>query len=101
MDARAGGGPEPGAEEPRGPPARRGRIRSPLIDDGQPAFRWWLPLPGAALALLWALWRGVTADADGGGGAAGVVLAQLLWPGPAIFAAAAAAAWLGWRIDLD
>lgn len=96
MDGQADGGPDAGAERPAG---RRGRIRSPLLDDGQPAFRWWLPLPGAALALLWALWRGLTADA--GGGAAGEFLAQLLWPGLAIFAAAAAAAWLGWRIDLD
>ena len=76
---------------------RPGRLRSPLLADGQPNFHWWLFLPGVGIAALWALYAAVTADADAGG----VFLARLLWPGAAIFAAATAAAWLGWRLDID
>lgn len=86
-----GGGADGGGAE------RRGRLRSPLLADGQPAFRWWLPLPGAGLALLWALYAAVTAEGD----AARAFLAQLAWPGAAVVAAGAAVAWLGWRLDLD
>ena len=74
-----------------------GRLRSPLIEDGQPSFHWWLLLPGVALALLWALYQGVTSD----GGAASEFLTQLLWPGIAIFVASTVAAYFGWRMDLD
>lgn len=74
-----------------------GRLRSPLLTDGQPNFHWWLFLPGVGVALLWALYGAVTAEAD----AMGRFLAQLLWPGAPIFVAATAAAWLGWRLDID
>ncbi len=76
---------------------RPGQLRSPVIDDGQPSFHWWLLAPGVGLALLWALYQGVTAEGD----AALKLLAELLWPGAAIFAASAIVAYLGWRIDLD
>ena len=74
-----------------------GRLRSPLLDDGQPSFHWWLLLPGLALVVIWALYRAVSAE-DGGGGE---FIAQLLWPGPAILLVTSVAAWLGWRLDLD
>ena len=74
-----------------------GRLRSPLLDDGQPSFHWWLLLPGLALVVIWALYRAVSAE-DGGGGE---FIAQLLWPGPAILLVTSIAAWLGWRLDLD
>ena len=74
-----------------------GRLRSPLLEDGQPSFHWWLLLPGLALVVIWALYRGVTADEGGGG----EFIAQLLWPGPAILVVTSIAAWLGWRLDLD
>ena len=76
---------------------RPGRLRSPLLTDGQPNFQWWLLLPGVGIAALWALYAAVTADGD----AAGAFLAELLWPGAAIFVAATIAAWLGWRLDID
>ncbi|MCY4456150.1 MAG: hypothetical protein OXC56_07550 [Chloroflexi bacterium] len=74
-----------------------GRLRSPLLADGQPNFHWWLFLPGVGVAVLWALYGAVTAEAD----ATGRFLGQLLWPGIPIFVAATAAAWLGWRLDID
>ena len=76
---------------------RPGQLRSPVLDDGQPSFHWWLLAPGVGLALLWALYRGVTAES----GAAPEFLAELLWPGAAIFAASAVVAYLGWRLDID
>ncbi|MYB42626.1 MAG: hypothetical protein F4X76_10670 [Chloroflexi bacterium] len=85
--------PEEGAEQQEQP----GRLRSPLLDDGQPAFHWWLFLPGLAIALLWALYSGVTAEEGG----VGEFVAQLLWPGPVILVVTTIAAWLGWRLDLD
>ena len=74
-----------------------GRLRSPLLDDGQPSFHWWLLLPGLALVVIWALYRAVSAEEGGGG----EFIAQLLWPGPAILVVTSIAAWLGWRLDLD
>ena len=74
-----------------------GRLRSPLLDDGQPSFQWWLLLPGLALVVIWALYRAVSAEEGGGG----EFIAQLLWPGPAVLAVTSIAAWLGWRLDLD
>ena len=74
-----------------------GRLRSPLLTDGQPNFQWWLFLPGVGIAVLWALYGAVSAEAD----AMGRFLGQLLWPGIPIFVAATAAAWLGWRLDID
>ena len=74
-----------------------GRLRSPLLADGQPNFHWWLLLPGVGIAALWALYGAVTAEGDAGG----VFVARLLWPGAGIFAAATLAAWLGWRLDID
>ena len=88
---------EPQAEPSHEEQEQPGRLRSPLLEDGQPAFHWWLLLPGIAVALLWALYRGVTAD-DGG---TGEFVAQLLWPGPVILVVTTIAAWLGWRLDLD
>jgi hypothetical protein len=83
-----------GSETEGGQP---GRLRSPLIADGQPAFHWWLLLPGVGVALLWAAYRAVTAE-DGG---SGEFASQLLWPGVAVFLATTVAAYLGWRVDLD
>jgi len=76
---------------------RPGQLRSPVLDDGQPSFHWWLLAPGFGFALLWALYGGVTADGD----AAPEFLGQLLWPGVAIFAASAVVAYFGWRLDID
>jgi hypothetical protein len=77
--------------------ASDGRLRSAMLADGQPSFPWWLPLPGIALAVLWAAYRGVSAE-DGAGS---VFLEELLWPGAAIFILTTITSYFGWRLDLD
>lgn len=79
----------------RRPSAHRdgGRLRPATLADGQPRFPWWLPLPGVALAAVWAAYQGVT-----GGGA---ILEALLWPGGGIFVVTTLTTYLGWRLDLD
>ena len=75
----------------------RDLARSALVNDDDPRFPWWLPLPGAALALAWGAWQAVSADAGGGSAFVGA----LLWPGPAILALATLATFLGWQLEID
>lgn len=72
-------------------------LRPAMIEDGQPPFPLWLPAPGVLLAVVWALYQGVTAEEDG----LGETLSQLLWPGIGILLGTTIAAYLGWRLDLD
>jgi hypothetical protein len=74
-----------------------GRLRSAMLDDGQPSFPWWLPFPGIALMVVWAAFQGASAE-DGAGGA---FLDTLLWPGTAIFVLTTITTYFGWRLDLD
>jgi hypothetical protein len=88
------------SEAPAGPESnegRDGRLRSAMLEDGQPSFPWWLPLPGTAFALLWAAYQ--AASSEGGAGAA--FLETLLWPGAAIFVLTTVISYFGWRLDLD
>lgn len=68
-------------------------LRDALVDDDDPRFPFWLPLPGILLASGWALY-----DASAAGGS---FLPTLLWPGAAIFVLGTLAAWLGWQLDID
>jgi hypothetical protein len=68
-------------------------LRDALVDDDDPRFPFWLPLPGILLAGGWALY-----DASASGGS---FLPTLLWPGAAIFVLGTLAAWLGWQLDID
>ena len=68
-------------------------IRDALVDDDDPRFPLWLPIPGIAAASGWALY-----EASAGNGA---FLETLLWPGIAIFLGATLASWLGWQLDID
>lgn len=83
-------------EDAAGEPAD-GRLRSAMLEDGQPSFPWWLLLPGSLLALVWAAYQSVSAE----GGAGAVFLATLLWPGAAIFVLTTLTSYFGWRLDLD
>lgn len=74
-----------------------GRLRSAMLDDGQPSFPWWLPLPGIALTVLWAAFQGASAEE----GAGSVFFQALLWPGAAIFVLTTITSYFGWRLDLD
>lgn len=77
--------------------ANEGRLRSAMLDDGQPGIPWWLPLPGIAVALTWAAYQAVSAEEPG----ADALLAALLWPGGAIFVITTLVTFFGWRLDLD
>jgi hypothetical protein len=68
-------------------------LRSALVDDEDPRFPLWLPLPGIGLALGWAAYQAVGGD--------GSFLATALWPGAAIFVLTTLAAWFGWQLDID
>ena len=72
-------------------------LRAALVDDEDPRFPWWLPLPGLALAVLWAAYRATA----GGGFEAAEALATLLWPGTAIFLLGTLATLFGWQLDID
>lgn len=96
----------PGERPPDAPdaaPLDAGPEREPLLrpamfqDDDDPAWAWWLPLPGLAVAIVWAAYQAVSADSDSGG----TFLRQLAWPGAAALALTTIAAYFGWRLDLD
>lgn len=74
-----------------------GTLRSAMLADGQPAFPWWLPVPGILLTLGWAAYQAVGAEESGGS----VFLDTLLWPGAAIFVLTTVTTYFGWRLDLD
>jgi hypothetical protein len=92
---------EPGrdgeASEDEGERRAGGRLRSAMLADGQPSFPWWLPLPGIALALVWAAYRGVSAEDAAGA----VFLEELVWPGLPILVLTTVTSYFGWRLDLD
>ncbi|GMU41567.1 MAG: hypothetical protein AMXMBFR23_24330 [Chloroflexota bacterium] len=68
-------------------------LRQALVDDDDPRFPRWLPLPGIIAAAAWAGWE---ASANGAG-----FLGTMAWPGAAIFALTTLAAWFGWQLEID
>lgn len=78
---------------------RRGRLsagellRTAFVNDDDPRFPIWLPLPGLAAVIGWAAYQQMTG--------AGGFLPTALWPGAAIFVLVSLAAWLGWQLEID
>jgi hypothetical protein len=68
-------------------------LQSALVDDQDPRFPRWLPLPGIVAALGWAAYDWAAAD--------GAFLATLLWPGAAILVLVTIVTWFGWQLDID
>lgn len=68
-------------------------LRQALVDDQDPRFPKWLPLPGIACAAGWAAFQAIAME--------GSFLATLVWPGVAIFALATIVAWFGWQLEID
>lgn len=68
-------------------------LKDALVDDADPRFPRWLPLPGIALALGWAGFTTATAGAD--------FMQAVMWPGAGIFALTTLATWLGWQLELE
>jgi hypothetical protein len=67
-------------------------LRTALVDDQDPRFPSWLPIPGAVLALGWAGYQATAGDA-------GVI--PTLGISTAIFGGTTLAAWLGWQLEID
>ncbi|MCC6237838.1 MAG: hypothetical protein IT299_09730 [Dehalococcoidia bacterium] len=86
-----------------GAPDARDLLRHALVNDDDPRFPWWLPLPGVVLATLWAGWRAVSVGAAGAEAGAGLdtFLGTLLWPGAGIFILTCVATWAGWQLEID
>lgn len=85
-------------------PTAANLLRHALVDDEDPRFPWWLPLPGLALALGWAAFRAVTAGTPGAidqPDGLEVLMRTTLWPGAAIFALTTLAAFFGWQLEID
>jgi hypothetical protein len=68
-------------------------LRGALVDDDDPRFPLWLPIPAILVTAGWTFY-----DATAAGGE---FLPTLLWPGVAIFIGTVIATWLGWQLDID
>lgn len=68
-------------------------LRQALVDDDDPRFPRWLPIPGVALAVGWAAYQSVAETGD--------FLPTLLWPGAAILGLTTLATWFGWQLEID
>ena len=76
-------------------------LRHALVNDDDPRFPWWLPLPGLGLAVLWAGYRAAATTIDPNGAPLEVFLGALLWPGVAVFLLTTVATWAGWQLEID
>ena len=68
-------------------------LRGALVDDDDPRFPLWLPIPAALVTVGWAFYDATAAGGD--------FLPTLLWPGIAIFVGTIIATWGGWQLDID
>ncbi len=68
-------------------------LRAALVNDDDPRFPWWLPLPGLIAAIGWAAFEAATAGAS--------FLPAVLWPGAGIFVLVTVVAFFGWQLDID
>jgi hypothetical protein len=68
-------------------------LRGALVDDDDPRFPLWLPIPAILVTAGWALYDATAAGGD--------FLPTLFWPGAAIFVGTTIATWLGWQLDID
>lgn len=92
-EAHDGEGAREGEHALDGPVTAGELLRQALVDDDDPRFPRWLPLPGIVAAAGWAAYE---ATANGSS-----LAGTLLWPGGAIFALTTLAAWFGWQLEID
>ncbi|MEX1022659.1 MAG: hypothetical protein WD058_05885 [Dehalococcoidia bacterium] len=75
------------------PPVTAGELlRQALVDDQDPRFPRWLPLPGIVLGAAWAAYQAAAGDAG---------LLPTAGVTGAIFAITTVATWLGWQLEID
>lgn len=75
-----------------GPVTAAELLRQALVDDEDPRFPRWLPLPGIVLGVGWAAYQAVAGDA-------GVL--PTLGISSAIAVGTTVAAWFGWQLEID
>jgi hypothetical protein len=63
----------------------------------EPLILWWMPVVALLAPIVWAAWKGVSADSGG----LGEALTALVWPGVALYAGTLAVLWAGWKIELE
>ena len=63
----------------------------------EPFLLWWMPVVAIAAPIVWAAWSGASADKNG----LEEALFALIWPGVALYFAAVAVLWAGWKIELE
>ena len=71
--------------------------RRPHRRPDEPLILWWMPVVALLGPLVWAAWRGVSADAGG----VEEALTALVWPGVLLYFAGLAVLWGGWKIELE
>jgi hypothetical protein len=76
-------------------PSPRDLVDDALVNDDDPRFPWWVPLPGLVLAFTWAAYEGVM-DGD-----VSVFFSTLLWPGAGLVVLIGIATFFGWQLDID
>ncbi|MCK9486235.1 MAG: hypothetical protein M0R73_05950 [Dehalococcoidia bacterium] len=67
-------------------------LRQALVDDEDPRFPRWLPIPGIALGVGWAAYQATTGEAS---------LLPTLGISLAIGLGTTVAAWFGWQLEID
>ena len=78
--------------EPSRPVTAGELLRQALVDDEDPRFPRWLPLPGIVLAIAWAAYQATA-------GAAGVLPTRGV--SAAIAVGTTVVAWFGWQLEID
>ena len=63
----------------------------------EPFILWWMPVLSLLAPLIFAAWKGVSADTN----AVHAALTALAWPGLGFYLAALAVLWAGWKIELE
>lgn len=71
----------------------RNLLQDALVEDDDPRFPIWLPLPGIMGTGSWAFYDMTVSESS--------FIATLIWPGIAIFILITLATWLGWQLDID
>jgi hypothetical protein len=77
--------------------ARRRKQRKLAEAKGEPLVLWWMPFVALLAPIAFAAWKMASANGD----ALGAGAWALVWPGVALYVAALAVLWSGWKIELE
>jgi hypothetical protein len=74
---------------------RHGKKQAPDVHEA--LILWWMPIVALLAPIVFAAWKGASANSDALGSGAWA----LLWPGVALYLGAVALLWAGWKIELE